>query len=167
MGARYIGLVLNQRLEAQDFAREHERIARHEALDEIFLQFPEHAPAARDRARRTVTAGCLAARAHQPHLDHGFLHDGADIEPVLLRNARMADAVASVLALTDLGETLVDLERIAAGGDEIDHRVEIRPGEAGKRRGHAHLLEQRVGPERLAAGAAQYMLRQYVEGAGA
>jgi hypothetical protein len=34
-----------------------------------------------------------------------------------------------VLALLDLGEPLIGFERIAAGRDEIHHRVEIRPRE--------------------------------------
>ena len=78
----------------------------------------------------------------------------------------MADAPAAVLPLPDLGEALVGLQRVAAGGDEIEHRVEIGACEPGIRRGARHLREQFIGEERLAAGAAEHVLRQHVERAG-
>jgi hypothetical protein len=40
-------------------------------------------------------------------------------------HARMRDAPAAVLGLSDLGEALVGLQRVAAGRDEIDRGVEI------------------------------------------
>ena len=73
---------------------------------------------------------CAAARAHQPHLEHVGLDDGADIHAVALRDARMGDAPAAVLVLADLGEALVGFQRIAAGGDEIEHGVEIGAGQS-------------------------------------
>ena len=89
-----------------------------QCLDEIFLDLAEQPPAARND-------GAAAARAHQPHLDHVGFDDGADIHAVTLRDARMRDAPAAVLALPDFGEALIGLQRVAAGGDEIDRGVEI------------------------------------------
>ena len=119
------------RLVFQDFAGEHEGVARRQHLDEIFLDFAEQPAAARDHLRR--------ARAHQPHLQHVGLDDGADIHAVALRDHRMRDAPAAVLALPDLGEALVGLQRVAAGRDEIEHRVEIGAREPGIGRGARHL----------------------------
>ena len=50
VGARDVDLVLDQRLVFQDFAGEHEGVARRQRLDEILLDLAEHAAAARDRA---------------------------------------------------------------------------------------------------------------------
>ncbi len=113
---------------------------------------------------RTLTA---LSRAHQPHLDHGFFYNGANVEPVLLGDARVADTVAPVLVGPDFCKALIDLQGVAASGNEIDHGVEIRPREIGEGRGGPDFLEQVIGPERLAAGAAQHVLRQHVERAGA
>jgi hypothetical protein len=66
-GARDIDLVLDQRLVFEDFAGEHEGIARHQHFDEILLDLAEHTAAARDRAGMTAAAG---ARAHQADLQH-------------------------------------------------------------------------------------------------
>ena len=101
----------------QNFAGEHEGVAGHHGLDEIFLDFAEQPAAARNHFR--------SARAHQAHFEHIGFDDGADIEPVALRDPRIGDAPAAVLALADAGEALVGFERIAAGGDEIDRGIEI------------------------------------------
>ena len=79
----------------------------------------------------------------------------------------MGDAPAAVLALPDLGEALIGLERVTAGRNEIDRGVEVRTGEIGVRRSAAHLGIELVGEERLATGAAQHMLCQHVERADA
>ncbi len=65
------------------------------------------------------------------------------------------------------GIALVDLQRIAAGGDELDRAVELRARQIriGGRR--ANLAIERIGRERGAAGGAQDMLGQHVERAGA
>ncbi len=157
--ARHIDLVLDQRLVFEHLAGEHEGVARHHGLDEIFLDLAEQPAAARDHAR--------GARAHQADFQHVGLDDGADIEPVALRHAGVGDAPASVLALPDAGEALVGLERVAAGGDEIDHRVEIRAREADIGRRGRHFGIKLVARERRAAGAAEHMLRQNVERAEA
>ena len=130
------------------------------------MKYSSTSPSSRPpRGDRSV---CRArARAHQAHLEHVGLDDGADIHAVALRDARMGDAPAAVLALPDLGEALVGLQRVAAGGDEIDHGVEIGARERGIGRGGAHLAIELVGEERLAAGAAEHVLRQHVERAGA
>ena len=111
--------------------------------------------------------GAAGARAHQPHFQHVGFDDGADIHAVALRHARMRDAPAAVLALPDLGEALIGFQRVAAGGDEIDRGVEIGARQPGIGRGGAHFGEELVGEERRAAGAAEDVLRQHVERAGA
>ena len=111
--------------------------------------------------------GAAGARAHQPHFQHVGFDDGADIHAVALRDARMGDAPAAVLALPDFGEALVGLERIAAGGDEIDRGVEIGARERRIRRGGAHFGVKLVGQKRRADSAAEDVLRQNVERAGA
>ena len=79
----------------------------------------------------------------------------------------MGDAPAAVFTLPDLGEALIGFERVTAGGDKIDRGVEIRARESGVRRGGAHLVVKLIGQKRLAAGAAENVLRQHVERAGA
>ena len=157
--ARDVDLVLDQGLVFENLAGEHEGVARHHGLDEIFLDLAEQPAAARNHLRR--------ARAHQPHLQHVGLDDGADIEPVALRHVGIGDAPAAVLALADAGEALIGLERIAAGGDEIDHGVEIGARERRVGRGRRHLGVKLVAEKRLAAGAAEHVLRQHVERADA
>ncbi len=65
--------------------------------------------------------------------------------------------------LADAGVALVVLQRIAAGGDEVDDAVEslALQGRIGRRT--THLLEQKIGIERRTAGDTQHMLRQHVE----
>ena len=116
-GARDVNLVLDQRLVFENLAGEDESVARHHGLDEIFLDLAEQPAAARNYLR--------GARAHQTHFQHVGFDDGADIDPVALRHVGIGDAPAPVLALADAGEAVIGLERIAAGGDEIDHGVEI------------------------------------------
>ena len=157
--ARDIDLVLDQGLVFEDFPGEHESVARHHGLDEIFLDLAEEPAAARNHLRRP--------RAHEANLQHVGLDDGADIEPVTLRHIGVRDAPAAVLALPDAGEALVGLERVAAGGDEIDHGIEIRPRQADIGRGGRHLGIKLIAEERLAASAAEHVLRQYVERADA
>ena len=157
--ARHINFVFDDCLVLQNFAGEHEGVARHHGLDKIFLDLAEKAAAARNHFRN--------ARAHQTNFEHIGFDDGADIEPVALRHPRVGDAPAAVLALTDAGEALVGFERIAAGGDEIDRGIEIRTRERGVRRRRCHLGVKLVAQERRAAGAAEHVLGQHVERADA
>src|SRR5581483_9253733 len=131
-------------------------VADAEHLDEIFLDLAKKLAAARNDA-----AG--AARAHQPHFEHVSFDNGPDIEAIALRHARIGDAPASVLALADLGEALIGLERIAAAGYEIDGGIEISTRQVAVGRRSAHLREQLVAEERLAAGAPEHVLRQHIE----
>src|SRR5262249_21361326 len=107
---------------AHDFAAEYKSVAGHESLDEIFLDLAKHPPPARDGTRGARTAG---ARTHQLHLQHRFFNDGADIEAVALPHTRIGDAPAALFVLLDGRKALIGLERIAAGGDELDDIVEI------------------------------------------
>ena len=96
-----------------------------------------------------------------------LLDDGADVEAVALPHLRIGDAPAPLLVLLDARKAFVGLQRIAAGGDEIDHVVEIGARQRRIGRGGPHLVIELVGEKRLAAGAAQHVLRQHVERAGA
>ena len=80
----------------EDLAGEHESVARHHGLDEIFLDLAEQPAAARDHLD--------AARAHQADFQHVGFDDGADIEAIALRHARVGDAPAAVFVLADAGE---------------------------------------------------------------
>ena len=73
----------------------------------------------------------------------------------------------TVLGLLDLGKTLVDLQGVTAGRDEIDHVVEIVARKMCVWRRLAHLGIKFVGQKRRPAGAAEHVLRQDVERAGA
>ena len=80
------------------------------------------------RPSAPVDARPAAARAHQTHLHHDILDDGADIQTITLPYLGIGDAPAPGLVLLDAGEALIAFQRIAAGGDEIDHVVEIGRG---------------------------------------
>ena len=168
VGARDIDLILDQRLVAHDLAAEHEGVAGHQSLDEILLDLAEQPPAARDGAGRTAATNfATLARAHQPHLQHRFLDDGADIEPITLPHLRIGDAPAAFFVLPDTCEPLVAFQRVAAGGDERDHVVETGARQVRVRRRAAHFRVEIIGEKRRAAGAAEHMLRQHVERAQA
>src|SRR6185312_12594069 len=98
----------------------------------IFLDLPQHAAAAGDRAGRTRAR---SARAHQTDLQHRLLDDGADIEAIALPHLRIGDTPAPLLVLPDARETLIGFQRVAAGGDEVDDVVEIAAREPRVRRG--------------------------------
>ena len=85
----------------------------------------------------------------------------------MLRHARVAHAPQPVGPAHDLGVALVGAERVAAGGDEIDHRLEILVREPAVGRGGAHLLVERADVEGLGAGHAEHVLGEHVEGAEA
>ncbi len=78
-------------------------------------------------------------------------------------HARIGDAPAALLVLLDARKALIGFQRVAAGGDEIDHVVEIGSRQTRVRRRCQHLLIELIGEKRLAAGAAQHVLRQHVE----
>jgi hypothetical protein len=79
----------------------------------------------------------------------------------------IGDAPAAILVLLDAREALIGFQRVAAGGDEIDYVVEIGPRQVRIGRGGQDFAVELVGQERLAAGAAEHMLRQHVERADA
>src|SRR3954464_1164673 len=122
MRAGDVDLVLDQRFVADHLAAEYKSVADHQSLDESLFDFAEHSPAARQRPGRSRAA---AARTHQAHFQHGIFDDGADVETVALPHARISDPPAPLAVPLDAGKTLVGFQRIATGGDEIDHVVEI------------------------------------------
>ncbi len=103
--ARHIGLVVAHGLEGDDLAAEKEGVALGELGEEIFLHLAEHAPAPADRAGDGATL--LAAPAHQAHLDHRLLDDGADIEPILLGDVGVGDAPEPVAGVAQPGIALI------------------------------------------------------------
>src|SRR5262249_58840625 len=115
-------------------------------------------PAARNLSR--------APRAPEPHFEHDGFDDGADIETIALRDNGMRDAPAAILALPDAGEALVGFERIAAGGDEIDHGVEIGAGQLRVGSGGCDPAGGFIRGERGRARAAKDKRAPHTEGAG-
>ena len=91
------------------------------------------------------------------------LDDGADIEPVLLGESWMSQAVGAVLRVFQLGVTVIGLKRVPAGGDEIDHPLELFASEILVSIGRADLLVELAGPERLGARHTQNVLGEHVE----
>ncbi len=78
---------------------------------------------------------------------------------------RIAQAPQPVLAALQAAVAVVGGERVAAGGDEGQHRVEIGAGEIGEGRRVADLVVERIGVERAGAGDPGEVLRQDVEAA--
>ncbi len=107
----------------------------------------------RDRTRRTFSIDGL--------------DDGADIHAIGLREPRMRHAPAAALVLPDLGEALVGLQRVAAGGDEIDapRRNRRASGRDTARRSRPHRTAHRHRTARRRR--AEHVLRQHIERAGA
>ena len=99
------------------------------------------------RPSAPVDPDAAAARAHQPHLQHRLLDDGADIEAIALPHPRIGDAPAAILVLLDAREPFVGFQRVAAGGDEIDHVVEIGPGQIRNRAPRSALRHKARRPE--------------------
>ena len=79
----------------------------------------------------------------------------------------MRDPPAAVLALADTGEALIRFEGITAGRDEVDHCVKIGADQCRIGRRRLDLAIEFVGEKSLAAGTAEDVLRQHIEGAGA
>ncbi len=119
------------------------------------------------RTRPPRPAGAGAATARHPDVQQRCLDDRTDIEPVLLGDARMGNAPEAILALSDLGEALVSLEGIAAGGDEIDDAIESGSIESavGIRGGDLGIEAVRI--EGRGTGHAEHVLGKHVESAGA
>jgi hypothetical protein len=76
--ARDNGIELAQTFKSQDLTCEHEAIAGHELLDQIFLDLAEHA--ARDEHASRLKSPALEAR--QQHADHRRLDNGPHIEAI-------------------------------------------------------------------------------------
>ena len=68
--------------------------------------------------------GSPANLPHQPHLQFGLFHDHTDIDAIGLHDAPIGDTPQPVLCLLDLRESVVALQRVAAGRDEIERAIE-------------------------------------------
>ena len=79
----------------------------------------------------------------------------------------IGDAPAALFVLLDAGEALIAFQRVAAGGDEIEHVVEIGPAQARIGRGREHFPIEIIRDKRFATGATQHVLRQHVQRANA
>ena len=116
-GARNVNLVLDQSFVFENLAGENKSVARHHGLDEILFDLAQQPSAARNDLR--------GARADEADFQHVGFDDGADVEPVALRDVGVGDAPAPILAFADPGKAVIGFERVAAGGDEIDHGIEV------------------------------------------
>ena len=79
----------------------------------------------------------------------------------------MGDTPFAVLALPYLGKAFIGLQRVAAGGDEIDRVIEVCTAQSRVRRGGKDFGVKIIGEEGLADGATEDMLTQHIERAGA
>jgi hypothetical protein len=131
-GTGYEGFGVLQSFEAQHLAGEGEGVADAQLLDEVLLEL------AQDTAANQGTCGTRLAfagpAADQPNLDHRRLDDGADVHPILLREARVGEAEAAVVRGTQPRVSLVGAQGVAAGGNEIDHAIELVAREMDVRR---------------------------------
>ncbi len=132
-------------------------VTRPQGLGEILLDLAEH---------RAAAPGHAAALAHIAHIELRHLDDGADIEAVLLGDARMGDAPQPFFRAADAGVAFVAAQRIAAGGDEIDDAVEGFALQLGIGCCGTDLGIKPIGVEGGGAGRAQHVLRQNVQRAG-
>ena len=96
---------------------EPERIPLDKLFQEILLDLPEH-PAATFYA---------AATPDKADIERRLFDDRADIQSVLLGNARMRQGKETVLAASDAGKALICTQRVAAGCNEVDNLFEILP----------------------------------------
>ena len=86
------------------------------------MKYSSTSPSTRPAASTFEGLSAPPFSARQPHAQHRRFHDGADIEPVLLRDAGMGEAVLSFRRSLQLGVALVSGKRIAAGRHELHHR---------------------------------------------
>ncbi len=161
---RYLGIltgriggdafILADAFEAQNLSGKQEGVASSQRLQEIFL----------DPAKDTSTpcASALAA-ASKPDIQLRRFDNRADIEPILLRDARIGHPPRAVHGLADFRKPLIGLERIAAGRHEIQNAVERVSRKARIGCGASHLTVKLVGLERLGAGHAKHVLGQYIQ----
>ena len=108
-----------------------------------------------------------AAAADAFNLKPRGLHDDADVLPVTPDRCRVGDAVAPVRQRHEAPIAVVAAQHIAAVDGELEQAVEGGAIQGGVGQGSADFLEQRIGMHRLAAGAAQNVLRHHIERAGA
>ena len=103
----------------------------------------------------------------KPHLQHLGIHDDPGIQAMARGMLRMGEPPLAVAIPQDPLEAVIGLERVAAGGDEVEHarkHILVHPC-IGQR--IANLPEQLVLVERCGAGASHYVLGEHVEPPGA
>ncbi|MNJ35714.1 hypothetical protein D3C77_304680 [compost metagenome] len=130
-GGRDQGVGADDALKGPDLAGEDEGVARRHLFEIPLLGLADLAPA--DQV--------LAARAPpgDAHVQVGGRDDGADVHPVALGHLGVADGPLAVAGAHDAGETVIGAQRIAAGGDQIDHLLERLIGQAAIGTGARHL----------------------------
>ena len=106
-----------------------------------------------------------AARRGEADFQHWRVDYGADVQPVLLGDARISNAQPAVARRLQLREPVISFECVAARRYELDGTVELMPGEAGIGQRRSHLGKERVGIERRLACHAEDVLRQDVKAA--
>ena len=109
-------------LEGQQLAGENETVAGAQHLGEILLHLAKPATA-------------------DTHFQGLRLDNGADIHAIGQRGARIGAFEAAVGGHGQTAKTLVAGQRVAAGGDELDHRVKVGAGKVGVRCRAAHFGE--------------------------
>ena len=128
-------------------------------FDETFRDFAQDAAA-------LPRAAFAAARRDEADFQHRGVDDGADVQPVLLGDARIGDAQQAIARRLQFREPIVGFECVAAGRHELDGAVELAPREAGIGQRRSHFGEKRVGIERRLTRHAEDVLREHVEAAG-
>jgi hypothetical protein len=131
-------------VEGPDLAGEDEGVAELEDVDVALLDLADLPPG--------------PAAHQQAHVQGRGPDDGADVQPVPQRGHGVSHPPSPVRSLHDPAEAVVGLQRIAAGGDEAQHLVEVLPCQGGVGLGRADLLIELVLEERVAAGHAHHVL---------
>src|SRR5690606_38597082 len=128
-----------------------EGVVSRQRFKEIFLDATKNTSATRISA--------LAATS-KPDIQLWRFDNRADVEPILLRDARIGHPPRAVHDLADFRKPLIGLERVAAGRHKIENAVERVSRKARIRRRTLHLTIKLIGVERLGTGHAEYVLRQ-------
>ena len=105
-------------LEGPDLAGEDEGVTRRHLFKIVLFDLADLAPAGQLFRGPTPTRG-------DTDIQRRRRHDRPDIHPVALRRLGIAHGPPAIPRPDDPREPLIGAQRIAAGGDQIDHRLEL------------------------------------------